>query len=234
MKLTKEQDKQLRKQLKHHQHESYQVDIKLAPGFTIKNFLVHQGFYRSDVMCTSFVAQWLFYNNKKYQNKQVFDLGCGTGLIGIVAGLFGANHVVFSDISREIVANALVNIKKYGLENKATIVESDLFANIKEKADVVIFNHPLFPDDPIPEVPVSYSMLGGEKLIHKFLEDVKCHLKPNGIVIMPFLHLAGETNNPAIQGPKHGFRVTEMFNGNLRKGLQQGPFSIYELTRWNK
>ena len=74
-------------------------------------------------------------------------------------------------------------------------------------------------------------MLGGEELIHRFFDTVIEHLRSDGSIVMSYFHMAGETNNPYIQGPKHGFKVEERFRIDVNDGLQQGPFSIYELKK---
>lgn len=45
-------------------------------------------------------------------NKRVIDLGCGTGILGIGAALFGAEFVVGVDIDRESVWTAIENTRK--------------------------------------------------------------------------------------------------------------------------
>jgi len=42
--------------------------------------------------------------------------------------------------------------------------------------------------------------------------------------------LAGETNNPELQGPKHDYKIKEVLRKDIKEGLQQGLVSIYEIT----
>lgn len=100
-----------------------------------------------------------------------------------------------------------------------------------DEARVLIFNHPFFPEDPYKEISVSKSMLGREDLIHRFFNTAPRYLRKNGCIIMSYFHLAGDSNNPSIKGPKHGFKVYERFKLNVSDGLQQGSFSIYELNK---
>src|SRR3989338_2051680 len=105
MNLTSEQANQIRKQLEQHQHKSYSVNIPLAPKHTLRKFSVHEGVFRPDVTSAIYLARWLFYNNGKHAGKTVFDIGCGSGLQGIVAGVHGASYVISSDISEIAVEN---------------------------------------------------------------------------------------------------------------------------------
>lgn len=68
------------------------------------------------------------------------------------------------------------------------------------------------------------------ELIKRFFIEAKKHLKKDGVIIMPYFHLAGAINNPQIQAPKFGYKVVERFSMDIREGLQQGLASIYEIT----
>lgn len=70
-------------------------------------------------------------------------------------------------------------------------------------------------------------MLDDGQLIGRFLDDAKPHLA--GPILMPYLHLAGKTNDPAVQGPKHGYRVETLEGRNLGVGYQRGAYSVYAL-----
>ena len=227
--LNKSQQSQIKKQLKKHQHENYMVDIELMDGYVIRNFSVHAKVLRPEQMTALYLAKWLFFNNGIYKNKTVIDIGSGSGIQGIVAGLYGAKKIISSDLSPAAVANTWENVKKFGLSGKAVIVEGDLFAKIKSQADVIIFNHPFFSDQTIEQLLVSSAMLERGKLIHRFFEEAKKHLKKEGRIIMPYFHPAGPINDPARQAPKHGLVVSEKFRIDVRTGIQKGPISIYEI-----
>ncbi len=47
---------------------------------------------------------------------------------------------------------------------------------------------------------------------------------------MPYFHLAGETNNPIIQGPKYGYKTIVKFKSESSQTLQEGEISISELS----
>ncbi len=227
--LNEAQKRQIKDQLLAHRHERYEVDIKLADDFSLNGFIVYPRVYRPDVMCALHLARYLYAHPEIYEDKRVLDMGCGTGLQGIVIGLRGAKHVYFSDVS-DIIDNVRENLEKFGLINKATInVPMTLFGNIAGKAEVIVFNHPFFPASPKIFEPVEVSMLDSGILIHRFLEDAKQHLVEGGVIIMPFFHLAGDTNNPAVQGPKHGYQIEEKSRIENTEGLQKGETSIYVL-----
>ncbi len=230
MSLTKKQQDQIDYQLENHKHSRYEVDIVLAEGQILEKFIVLPDVLRPDKLIASFLSSWLFYNNGLYQDKTVIDMGCGSGIQGIVCGIYGAKKVIFSDIATEPIDNTKENIKNYKLETKTEVYQGDLFENIKEKADLIIFNHPFWPINPT-EQKVSISILGGVEVIHNFFDSVGNYLNQGGIIIMPYFHLAGEENDPGIQAPKHGLGVEVAFRAEVSKTLHTGLMSIYKIKK---
>jgi release factor glutamine methyltransferase len=231
MKLNQKQKKQVALQLKAHAHSEYKADVSIIGGLTLKNFSVIPNILRPEIMNALQLAQWLCLNNGLYKNKSVIDIGTGTGIQGIVMAMCGAKKIICSDISKDATKNANINIKKYKLSNKIKVIESDLFQRIKsQKFDLIVFNHPFFSDGSMEEqLSTSFSLLERGNLIHRFFTDAKKFLKKDGLIVMPYYHLAGPINDPAVQAPKNGYKVLEKFNMNVTTGLQKGSVSIYEI-----
>ena len=156
-------------------------------------------------------------------------LAQGSGIQGIAAALAGASHVTLTDVSASARDNSLININAHGLSDRCNAFQGDLFEKVNLQADVVIFAQPYFEGDPIPEIPVTLGMLNDGDLVQRFFHNVKAHLKDDGIILMPFLDIAGDTNNPQVQAPKHGFRVEEIYSSEIADELQSGEFHIYSL-----
>ena len=230
MPLTSEQQKQINYQLENHQHSRYEVDIILAEGQVLERFIVWPDILRPDITVAGFLSSWLFFNNGLYKNKTVIDIGCGSGIQGVVCGIYGAKKIILSDIAPEAVKNSQENVKNYKLESKVEVYQGNLFENVNEKADVVIFNHPFWPINPV-EQKVSISMLGGVELIHKFFDQVGAYLNDDGLIVMPYFHMAGEENDPGQQAPRHGFKVEVAFHSEVSKTLHNGLMSIYKIRK---
>ena len=229
MALNKIQQTQIEKQLLEHQHDRYEVDIKLNNSLTLNNFVVYKNVLRPEKMVALSLARFIFFNSG-LENKTVIDIGCGSGIQGIVAGLLGAKKIILSDTSEYALANTKENIHRFNLQSKAMVLKSDLFQNIDTKADVIIFNHPFFPGKPIESIPISSAMLDDGFLLKRFLTEARKHLLPKGKIIMPYFHLAGETNNPIIQGPKYGYTIKVKSKLKSDQALQKGEISISELS----
>lgn len=224
--LNEAQRKQIERQLEEHNHSNYTTDIELE-GIILKGFQVNADVMRPEVMASKILAEYIWKNNHLVKDKVVIDMGCGSGIQGIVAGLAGAKKVLFTDFSNATVKNTGNNVVKYGLQNKSEMVKGDLFEAINEKADVIIFNHPFFADNPLNDIPVSFAMLEPGNLLQRFFSQAKNYCKER--IIMPFYHLAGEVNNPDIQCKKFNFKVSKEKITEMNLGLQKGEFSIYEI-----
>jgi methylase of polypeptide subunit release factors len=227
------QKKQLNFQTPKMQHEDYFTNIELASPVFLKNFFIKKGVLPPEKVTALYLAKWLYFNNGLYYKKKVLDIGCGTGIQGIVMGLFGAKKVIFSDISKKAILNTTQNINEYGLNKKSKIIVGDLFENIKTKFDVIVFNHPFFSEI-ISEDLIALATQEKGDLIHRFLETSKQYLNLNGIIIMPYFQIAGKNNDPFVQAPKHGFLVKRIFYNKIHTELHKGRASICILRLKNE
>lgn len=74
------------------------------------------------------------------KGKNVLDVGCGSGILGLAALLKGANHAVLTDIDMQATEATLVNAGLNGLTDKCTAVCGDLAKDIDEQFPVVFAN----------------------------------------------------------------------------------------------
>jgi release factor glutamine methyltransferase len=206
-------------------------NFKLGELFSLKNFQGFPEVLSPNLITARFLASWLYYNNGLYLNKTVIDMGCGSGIQGITSALNGAKKVIFSDVSEAAIKNTIKNIDTYKIREKSIVLEGDLFEKVRNKADVIVFNHPFFADK-LEKGKISRSLADREGLIHVFLRNAKNHLKKNGLIIMPYDECAGPANHPKIQGEKHGYEVSLRFKEKIDSIVKKGDFSyntIYEL-----
>ena len=119
---------------------------------------------------------------RKYAKGKVLDLGTGTGIQALTA-LEKTKNVLASDINEEAVKNC----EKLGIN----CIKSDLFKNIKEKFDLIIFNPPYLPDDKI-KLEDNLNYIGGKQgkeLSAKILFKARKHLKEKGKILVVFSSL---------------------------------------------
>ncbi len=73
------------------------------------------------------------------EGDKVLDVGCGTGILSILASKLGASEVLGIDIDEEAVAASIENCKSNDVHN-VDIKKADLTAGVDFKADIVVAN----------------------------------------------------------------------------------------------
>lgn len=113
---------------------------------------------------------------------KALDMGTGTGLIAMEMAEKGA-EVTAVDINPEAVGS----VRKKASENNldVEVKRSDLFENISEKFDIIVFNPPYLPGD--SGIGDEEIWRGGEKgveLTEKFLEASEDYLEEEGYCLV--------------------------------------------------
>ena len=119
---------------------------------------------------------------------KVLDLGTGSGIQALEAKALGA-EVLASDINQACVKHT----NNLGIKT----VQSNLFENIKGTFDIIIFNPPYLPEEPLEPEDSKLSTTGGKKgneILIKFLKQAKNHLEKNGKILIVFSSLTPEVD----------------------------------------
>ena len=106
-------------------------------------------------------------------SKSVLDMGCGTGILGMYC-LENGSKVDFTDINEVALKNTEINVSKY---SNYSITKSDLFENIHESYDIILFNLPI-----CQEV-WNMDVIG---MFDRFYIEVLMHLNTDGIAMNVF------------------------------------------------
>lgn len=118
------------------------------------------------------------------EGKKFLEVGTGNGEIALKAASKGA-EVTALDVNPEALDYAREKAQEKGLEEKFTFVESDLFEELDEKFDVVVFNPPYLPgDEGLGDEEI---WRGGEKGIEvteRFLDEVSQYLESGGFALI--------------------------------------------------
>ncbi|HZX12575.1 MAG TPA: HemK2/MTQ2 family protein methyltransferase [Candidatus Nanoarchaeia archaeon] len=118
--------------------------------------------------------------------KMVLDLGTGSGILAEEAQKC-AKEVLAADINEE----AVLQVRRKGIK----AVVSDLFSNVKGEFEVILFNPPYLPEEPLEDEGTRQLTTGGKlgtEIIERFLKDVKKHLASGGKILMVTSSLTGD------------------------------------------
>jgi len=122
---------------------------------------------------------------KQYARGKVLDMGTGSGIQAITAASNKGVSVLAADFNEKAVDYCKKNIKS----KKIIFRYSDLFSDIHEKFDTIVFNPPYLPED---EFKKDISVIGGRRgyeTVERFLDSANNHLNTNGIILLLFSSL---------------------------------------------
>ena len=129
-----------------------------------------------------FLAQYL--NELSLDSLNVFEMGCGSGILSIVAASRGA-RVVCVDINPTAVEATRRNSEINGLGHSISAHLGNLFNGIQpqQQFDLILSNPPFYKGRPTD--PAAMAWQGGEDydVIRSFIEQAPAYLKPTGIML---------------------------------------------------
>jgi release factor glutamine methyltransferase len=127
-------------------------------------------------------------NIPSLRGKTVVDLGTGSGLLGIVAKLQGAERVYLVDSFDKAVALARENAKRNGIEHGVEVLQTgeDMFpAMAPGSADVILSNPAQLPlPEPDRANSPFYAGPDGRAMIDALIEQAPDKLSPSGRLLM--------------------------------------------------
>lgn len=105
------------------------VVIKINPGMAFGT-----GTHESTYMCLELL--------EKYVNKDddIFDIGCGSGILAIAGLKLGAKKALLVDIDEKCIDASHENAGLNGLEDKMEIKKGNLLDVVKGRADLIVSN----------------------------------------------------------------------------------------------
>ncbi len=130
----------------------------------------------------------------------VVDVGCGSGILAIIAAKLGAGKVYAVDAAPETVEVGVANAASHGVNDKITFVEGDMFDALDQdiEADVVIGDVSGIPDEIARASGWFPSGLSGgptgAELPMRMIEESKRILRKGGKLFLPTGSLQDETS----------------------------------------
>ena len=135
---------------------------------------------------------------------RVLDLGCGYGIVGMVAArLATQGQVLLVDVNERAIARAQENLRANGITN-AQALAGDGFASLAGRTfDVIALNPP---------------MRAGNAVVHLLIEQAKDHLSPGGR-----FYLVGRTQQGVV---RIAAKMGETF-GRVEEVAKAGGYRLY-------
>ena len=133
------------------------------------------------------------------ENDVVIDVGCGSGVLSIVAAKLGARRVYGVDAADETVEIATANANAQGVADRTTFFKGDVFDPVPEdvEADLVIGDISGIPDTIAEESGWFPAGLAGgprgSELPIRMLEEARRFLRRGGKLLLPTGSLQDES-----------------------------------------
>ncbi len=105
------------------------IVITLDPGMAFGT-----GTHETTRMCSQLIEKYIKPENT------VIDVGCGTGILSIIAVKLGAKRATLIDVDETAVKVSLENAELNGVQDAVKVFKSDLRGVVPEKYDVVVAN----------------------------------------------------------------------------------------------
>lgn len=158
-----------------------EIVIEIDPGAAFGT-----GKHPTTTMCIKALEKYIVPGES-----DVLDVGCGSGILSIAAGLLGARDVLGIDIDPLAVTVSKENVAFNKLESTIRIIEGDLTKGVDYKADIVAAN--LMAD-----------------LVVILAKDVRRHMKPGGLYVSSGI-LAEKKDEVAGKIREAGFEIVEIY-----------------------
>jgi release factor glutamine methyltransferase len=132
--------------------------------------------------------------------ERVLEMGCGTGLVSCHLAA-GGGVLTAADINPKAVECTRANLRRNGLPGE--VVESDLFADVLGRFDLIVFNPPYLSVE--EDGPLEKAWAGGKEgvdVLIPFLAGARERLNPGGRIV---LLLSSEMGRSALDNALEGF-----------------------------
>ncbi|MCF6466518.1 50S ribosomal protein L11 methyltransferase [Clostridium sp. Cult2] len=106
-----------------------EIIIELDPGMAFGT-----GTHETTMMCIEALEGYV------RKGQVVLDIGCGSGILSIVAAKLGAEKVIGVDLDEMCIKVCNENIRLNGVQDSVEVRGGNLFNVISEKADIIVSN----------------------------------------------------------------------------------------------
>ena len=157
------------------------------------------------------------YMPQDFTGQDVLEVGPGTGLVSVFAGLRGARSITAIDINPQAIENTLANFEKFDVKNSSAFI-SDVFKEVSErKFDTIIFNLPYHDGE--PQSDLEKGVIDQDyKAMKDFFKDAKKFISKDGTLYIGFSQ-SGNVPLFLETVAENGFEITDMQEKNKYDGM---------------
>ncbi|MGZ5217827.1 MAG: 50S ribosomal protein L3 N(5)-glutamine methyltransferase [Caldimonas sp.] len=169
------------------QNVSFTIDERaIVPRSYIAELLV-------DAEETGTLDAWL-----SDRTRRVLDLCTGNGSLAVIAAMaYPEIEVDAADISAAALELARINVDRHGLGARIRVVESDLFAALPGRYDLILCNPPYVTEASMAALPAEYraepalALAGGADgmdLIRRIVAEAPGHMSDDAVLVLEVGH----------------------------------------------
>ena len=125
---------------------------------------------------------------------RVLDLCTGNASLAVIAAMAYPEITLDAcDLSEDALAVARINVDRHQLAHRVTLVQSDLFANVPGRYDLVVCNPPYVNTASMAALPAEYraepalALAGGDDgmaLVRRILADAPAHMNEEAVLVL--------------------------------------------------
>ena len=130
--------------------------------------------------------------------KKVLDLCTGNGSLAVLAAMaYPEITVDAADVSADALAIARINVDRHKLGDRIAVIESDLFAKLPGRYDLILCNPPYVNDESMAALPAEYraepalALAGGADgmdLIRRIVAEAGAHMSDDAVLVLEVGH----------------------------------------------
>ncbi len=132
------------------------------------------------------------------QTHRVLDLCTGNGSLAVIAAMAFPDVVVdAADVSADALEVARINVDKHGLASRIRVVQSDLFAALPDRYDLMVCNPPYVNEQSMNKLPLEYqaeprlALAGGADgmdFVRRLMHEALAHLNQQACLVLEIGH----------------------------------------------
>ncbi|MCE9661597.1 MAG: 50S ribosomal protein L3 N(5)-glutamine methyltransferase [Burkholderiales bacterium] len=132
------------------------------------------------------------------RTRRVLDLCTGNGSLAVIAAMaYPEIEVDAADISAEALEIARINVARHGLGARIRVLQSDLFAALPGRYDLILCNPPYVTEASMGALPAEYraepalALAGGADgmdLIRRIVAEAPAHMTDDAVLVLEVGH----------------------------------------------